>query len=83
MAIDTLTVTLLTTVLGSPGIRKLFTSIAKSRIAELTSLKKDNPDADEVLTVLQGADLIGADRLGEKFYVTARGLKVARDLGNL
>jgi len=80
MAIDTVTVTLLKTVLDSSTTRELFTTIAASQIAELASIKKAVPDADKELKALQGADLIGANSSGEKFYVTAKGLKVARDL---
>jgi hypothetical protein len=42
-----------------------------------------NVEAAEQLNALKDADLIAASTDGEKFYVTAKGLKVARDLGNL
>jgi hypothetical protein len=82
MAIDTATVTLLNSTLGSPATRRLFTTIAASRIALLASLKEAGANEEE-LSALQGADLIGANSSGEKFYVTAKGLKVARDLEQL
>jgi hypothetical protein len=83
MAIDAVTVTLLKTILDSSATRKLFTTIAASQIAELASLKEASPNADKELEALQGANLIGANPSGEKFYVTAKGLKVARDLEQL
>jgi len=49
----------------------------------LTTLKADNPEAAKSLPALQSADLIGADSTGEKVYVTAKGLKVARDIESL
>jgi hypothetical protein len=83
MAIDTITVMLLKTVLDSSTARKLFTTIATSGIAAAASLEQAGPDVDRQLSALQGVDLIGADRSGERFYVTAKGLKVARDLEQL
>jgi hypothetical protein len=83
VAIDAITVTLLSTVLGSTAARDLFKSIARKRIAEMTTLKADNPEAAKSLPALQSADLIGADSTGEKVYVTAKGLKVARDIESL
>jgi len=83
MVIDAITATLLGTVLGSSGTRSLFTTIANRRIAEAGLLKQDNPDADQQLKALENADLIGAGANGEKYYVTAKGLKVARDLEKL
>jgi len=83
MPIDNLTVTLLKTILDSSSTRKLFTTIAVNQIAELATLKEAVPNADEELKALQGADLIGANRSGEKYFVTAKGLKVARDLEQL
>lgn len=83
MAIDTVTVTLLNSTLGSPTARKLFTRIAANQIALYPALKEASPNADEELSALQSADLIGADSSGQKFYVTAKGLKVARDLQQL
>ena len=83
MGIDTLTVTLLSTVLGSPATRDLFKSIARKRIAELATLSVDNPEAAKSLPALESADLIGADSTGQKYYVTAKGLKVARDIESL
>jgi hypothetical protein len=83
MAIDKLTVTLLKTILDSSSTRKLFKTIAASQIAELATLKEAIPNADQELKALQSADLIGANRSGEKYFVTAKGLKVARDLEQL
>jgi hypothetical protein len=83
MAIDKLTVTLLKTILDSSSTRKLFTTIAASQIAELATLKEAIPNADQELKALQSADLIGANRSGEKYFVTAKGLKVACDLEQL
>jgi len=80
MAVDTVTFTLLTSVLSSEAVRKLFKTIANSRIADKSALTEADPQADQALDVLQSADLIGAGADGEKFYVTAKGLKVARDL---
>jgi hypothetical protein len=80
MEIDTTTLTLLTSVLSSTTVRKLFTTIANSRIAEKSLLKQANPEPDQALDALKEADLIGSGSDGEKYYVTAKGLKVARDL---
>jgi hypothetical protein len=80
MAIDAVTVTLLGSVLGSSAARDLFKTIARRRIAETAPLKAENPGADQELEALERADLIGSASSGEKYYVTARGLKVARDL---
>ncbi len=82
MGIDAVTVTLLNTTLVSPAARKLFTTIASRRIALLASLREAGAN-DEELAALKGADLIEANSNGEKFYVTAKGLKVARDLDML
>jgi len=70
-------------VLGSSGARKLFTTIASKRIAEAASLKATAPDAGQELDKLEEADLISPASSGEKYYVTAKGLKVARDLEKL
>jgi predicted transcriptional regulator len=75
-----MTVTLLGSVLGSSAVRNLFKTIAGRRIAETAPLKAENPCADQALEALEKADLIGAASSGEKYYVTAKGLKVARDL---
>ena len=83
MAIDAVTVGLLGSVLGSSATRKLFTTIANSRITEISSLRADNPEADEGLEALEKADLIGSAPSSGKYYVTAKGLKVARDLEKL
>jgi hypothetical protein len=37
-------------------------------------------EADKQLEALRGADLIGLGDSGKNLYVTARGLRVARDL---
>jgi hypothetical protein len=78
MAIDAVTLSLLTSALGSSATRKLFKTIVNFRIVDATSLKKDNPDADQALTALRDADLISS--AADKYFVTAKGLKVARDL---
>jgi predicted transcriptional regulator len=83
MAIDTVTATLLGSVLSSSITRNLFTTIAKSRIAEVAPLKAANPEAHQELDALEKADLIGAAPNSGKYYVTAKGLKVARDLEKL
>lgn len=83
MGVDTVTVSLLNSVLGSATARKLFTTIAAKRIAEAASLRQGNPEADQDLGVLKDADLIGSGSSGDKYYVTAKGLKVARDLEKL
>jgi hypothetical protein len=78
--VDSATITVLTSILKTKTIRELFKTIANSRIAERSALEKADPGADEALGVLEKADLIGAASDGKKFYVTAKGLKVARDL---
>jgi hypothetical protein len=80
MVIETVTGTLLGSVLSSAATRSLFKVIADKRIAEKAALMaiNSNPEAD--LAALVGADLIGSAPSGEKYYVTAKGLKVARDL---
>jgi secreted protein with Ig-like and vWFA domain len=83
MAIDKVAVTLLGSVLGSPIARDLFTTIANKRIAEIAPLKATHSDADRELDALEEADLIGAAPKSGKYYVTAKGLKVARDLEKL
>lgn len=83
MAIDTATVNLLSSALSSPVARKLFTSIANSRIAEIGSLKEANAGAEQALDTLERADLISIGRSGKSYFVTAKGLKVARDLEQL
>jgi hypothetical protein len=83
MAIDTVTGALLGSVLATSAVRNLFTTIAKSRIAEAAPLRADNPDADQELDALEKADLISSVPSGGKYYVTAKGLKAARDLEKL
>jgi hypothetical protein len=83
MAIDTVTVALLGSVLGSSVTRDLFKTIASRRIAETAPLKASTPDADQELEALEKADLISPAPSGGKYYVTAKGLKVARDLEKL
>ena len=83
MAIDSVTVALLGSVLGSSVTRDLFTTIANRRIAETAPLRAANPDADQELDALEKADLIGSAPSSGKYYVTAKGLKVARDLEKL
>jgi hypothetical protein len=83
MAINDMTVSLLTSVLSSPSTRKLFTTIAAKRIADLVFLKENDSDAAKELNALKEADLIGSAQSGDKVYVTAKGLQVARDLEKL
>jgi hypothetical protein len=80
MAIDTVTASLLGSALASSLARRLFTTIANSRIAETAPLKEANPGSDQELDALEKADLISPASSGKKYYVTAKGLKVARDL---
>jgi len=82
-AVDSSTILLLSSVLAKSGIRKLFTTIANKRIAEGASLDTSDATAVEGLNQLQEADLIAAGQGGDTYYVTAKGLKVARDLENL
>jgi hypothetical protein len=84
MAIDATTVVLLETTLKAPASRKLFAAIATSRIATAETIKTQVLQSpDEALSALKAADLIGEDTKGTKYYVTAKGLKVARDLESL
>ncbi|ADW68851.1 hypothetical protein [Granulicella tundricola] len=85
MSIDTLTVKLLSSVLKSETRKKLFTMVAGRRIADMDQLKEATSGSDirSDLEALENADLIGAGQASEKYYVTARGLKVARDLQEL
>ncbi len=80
MTIDTITVTLLTSTLASQGARKLFSKIASNCIVNVESLKSEAPDAEQQLEALKDANLIGLGDSGKNLYVTAKGLKVARDL---
>ncbi len=84
MEIDTTTVRLLQSVLSSPSTRRLFTTIADSRIADEDNLPHELPleERKHTLQELKMADLIGRGKQN-RFYVTAKGLKVARDLGKL
>jgi hypothetical protein len=79
MAMD-VTFQLLRSVLSSTATLDLFKSIATSRIAEKSTLKAANADVDHELDALKEADLIDTAPNGEKYFVTAKGLKVARDL---
>jgi hypothetical protein len=81
MAIDIATVNLLQSVLGPPAVRKLFTTIADMRIVDMETLKADYPEAN--LDALQQANLIDVGNSGKRYYVTAKGLKVARDIAKL
>ena len=68
MEIDTTTLTLLTSVLSSTTVRKLFTTIANSRIAEKSLLKQANPEPDQALDALKEADLITSRREGQQIW---------------
>lgn len=86
MALDTATITVLTSVLTSDALRKLFKTVADRRIAEKDVLARVVPadaDADQELKTLTQADLIGASTDGQRYFVTAKGLQVARDLEKL
>ncbi len=82
MAIDNMTVSLMQSVLSSSRARELFRTIASKQIADSSSLKQSGEDADRTLDVLEQAGLIGSGSRG-KYYVTAKGIKVARDLNQL
>jgi hypothetical protein len=79
MQLDVITIAALTGTLSTAGARKLFTTIANKRIAEKSTLRIADRAGDQELEALVDADLIGAAP-GEKYFVTAKGLKVARDL---
>jgi hypothetical protein len=66
MAIETVTGTLLGSVLSRRSPQS-FTLIANSRIAEKSTLKASNPNADAELAALVGADLINSAPNGEKY----------------
>jgi hypothetical protein len=86
MALDTIAATVLQTVLTSENLRKLFKTVVDRKIADKSDLAKAVPegsDAENQLQALTEADLIGPSTDGRKYYVTAKGLKVARDLNNL
>jgi hypothetical protein len=80
MGVDTVTVALLSSTLASQAVRQLFAKIAGNRIANLDSLKTEVPGADEQIAALKDADLVGLGDSGKNLYVTAKGMKVARDL---
>ncbi|HWF10186.1 MAG TPA: hypothetical protein VG297_17085 [Bryobacteraceae bacterium] len=80
MTVDAITATLLLSVLNSAEVRKLFTTIARNRVADMAQLKAVKPETSNDLSALMDADLIGAGSTGGKYYITAKGLKVARDL---
>ncbi|MGO4879768.1 MAG: hypothetical protein ACLP59_02970 [Bryobacteraceae bacterium] len=82
MAIEAVTGSLLGSVLASPAARNPFTLIVNKRIAEKGALPATS-DSQAALAALESADLIGSARGGEKYFVTAKGLKVARDLDKL
>ncbi len=90
MVVNKITVDLLNTTLASPESRQLFRRIAARRIEEVSSLQKDFPETEENPSALTGKldalkddDLIGFGSSKDKLYVTAKGLKVARDLKEL
>lgn len=80
MAIEAVTATLLGSLFSSSAVRSLFTLIANRRIAEKATLRASNPTPEADLAALVEADLISSAAGGEKYYVTAKGLRVARDL---
>lgn len=79
MSVDSMTFNLLSSVLETSSMRRLFSTIADMRIAKKAPLQA----ADNELDALVGADLIGSAPDGDQYYVTAKGLKVARDLERL
>jgi hypothetical protein len=80
MDIDPATFSVLTSTLGSSVTRDLFRTIVNRRIAAKAPLQAANPNADQELDALERADLISPAPNGEKYFVTAKGLKVARYL---
>lgn len=80
MVVEAVTVSLLNSVLSSPEIRNAFMRIAKQRIVDAANLKGENAPENSGLEELQAADLIDFSPTSEKYFVTAKGLKVARDL---
>jgi hypothetical protein len=88
MAVASVTATLLTSILGSPEVRKMFRAVADQRIAQKAALVNSNSEdgkqqQENELQELQKAGLIGLAQETGKYYVTAMGLKVARDLESL
>jgi hypothetical protein len=81
MTIDAVTYSFLSS--GSTLAKTLFKMVADRRIVAKAALQAVDPAAERDLNALQDADLIGVGSSGEKYYVTAKGLKVARDLENL
>ena len=79
MPIDLVTIGLLGSTLGSEAVRNMFKSLVRKRIAERSTLRAVDDDADRKLAALVEADLISAAP-GDRYFVTAKGLKVARDL---
>ena len=79
MVIDVTTFSLLASTLATSAARSLFKTIVSRRIAEKASLKTTSV-SDEQLDALVNADLISLTPHGDKYFVTAKGLKVARDL---
>jgi predicted transcriptional regulator len=83
MPIAAVTATLLGSLFSSSSVRSLFTLIANKRIAEKATLKASAPTVEADLAALVEADLISSAPDGEKYYVTAKGLGVARDLDKI
>ena len=83
MAVDTLTANLLQSVLAAPAVLRVFTAIASRRIATKSSLVEAGAQTVEALERLRQADLIDVSTDRERYFVTAKGLKVARDLSKL
>jgi hypothetical protein len=96
MGVDTNTVILLKSILASDSLRKIFRTVAENRIATKDDLIKvvqsapeseaaasGSPDPESQLNALTEADLIGVSSDRQKYYVTAKGLKVASDLNQL
>jgi hypothetical protein len=84
MDVDASSADLLHSVLSSEARRKLFRIVVNRRIAPKEELlTRDDPDASRELDALTQSDLIGVSSDGEKYFVTATGLKIARDLNKL
>jgi hypothetical protein len=79
MAAIDLTYHVLKTVLNSEPVLNLFKTIAQKRIAEKAVLVQPNQNVDQQLAALKDADLIDTVN-GDKYFPTAKGLQVARDL---
>jgi len=85
MGIDTSTVALLQSTLATERTRRLFRDIAARRIVSASQLIHTSPttETDNELKSLQEANLIDLASENAVYYVTAKGLKVARDIAKI